>query len=153
MTETYTPNQKMEVHEINFQKGILNIGSHPENDVVVQDPNVKPFHLMIDLRQSPYLVISLNPEADITVNGVPLTDNETVEVADLSQVSFCGYLMNLIQKNGNNEGAKLTIITPEFDEETITAPVNVAPSFNTPLKPTQDQTKPIQTIKKREPLV
>ncbi len=132
MTEFTAPTQKMEFHEINYEKGILNIGSHPENDIVVQDPNVMPFHLMIDFRQSPYLVVSLNPDADIKVDGVALTDNETAEVMDISQVSFSGYSMNLIQKNGGNGGAKLSIISPEFNEETISTPANFSPSVASP---------------------
>lgn len=128
MSESNTPNQKMEIHEINPEKGIINIGSHPENDIVVQDAKVMPFHMMVDLRQQPYLIVSLNPDADIQIDGVPLMENETSEVMDLSQVSFCGYSMNMTLKSGGNGGGKISIISPEFGDESISTPADFKPS-------------------------
>ncbi|MDO9086896.1 MAG: Ig-like domain repeat protein [Anaerolineaceae bacterium] len=136
---TITSNQTMEFHDLNPDKGIINIGSHPENDIVVQDPRVMPFHMMMDLRQKPYLVVSLNPEADIRVDGVPLIDSETTEVMDISQVSFSGYSLNLIQKNGGNSPAKIAVISPDFVGDTLPLPKNtnatlIAPMRSEPVK-------------------
>jgi len=75
MTVVNTPNQTMIIHDLNPEKGIINIGSHPENDVVVQDPRVMPFHMMVDLRQKPYLVIGLDSNAEISIDGVKISEN------------------------------------------------------------------------------
>lgn len=136
---TITSNQTMEFHDLNPDKGIINIGSHPENDIIVQDSRVMPFHLMMDLRQKPYLVVSLNPDADIRVDGVPLMDSETTEVMDISQVSFSGYSLNLIQKNGGNSPAKIAVISPDFvgdtlPLQTITNATLIAPVRSEPVK-------------------
>ena len=114
MTVTKTPNQSMEFHKLDPEKGIINIGSHPENDIVVQDPRVMAFHMMLDLRQKPYHVIPLSPNADIEVNGIPLRDGETKEVLDLSQVRFCGYALNLQPVNGGESGEQIAVVPPAF---------------------------------------
>lgn len=114
MSMAQTPNQFMELHEPIPEKGIVNIGSHPENDIVVQDSRVMPFHMMLDLRQSPYHVIGLSPDADIQVDGIPLRDGEARDVMDLSQVRFCGYTLNLMPVNGGHAGSKIAVIPPAF---------------------------------------
>ena len=40
-------------------KGITNVGSHPENDIVLRGPGIAPFHAMLDHRQHPVRIILL----------------------------------------------------------------------------------------------
>lgn len=108
-----TSNQTMEIHNLNPEKGIINIGSHPENDVVVQDPRIMPFHVMIDLRQKPYLVIALDPNADIEIDGQKMTEDGTMQVLDISQVSFCGYRLSLTSTNGEQSIKQIAVLAPE----------------------------------------
>ncbi|MCJ7623761.1 MAG: hypothetical protein MUO76_09680, partial [Anaerolineaceae bacterium] len=96
--------QDLELHELNPEKGIVNIGSHPDNDIVVQDPRVMPFHMMLDYRQKPYRIFALNPNADITIAGGSLPGGEAGEVMDLSQVQFGGYSL-VVKQNGDGTGA------------------------------------------------
>ena len=114
MTEITPQNQSMAFHALNPEKGILNIGSHPENDIVVQDPRVSPFHMMLDLRQKPYHVIGLSPDADIQVDGVQLKDGEARAIQDLSQLRFCGYALNFPSAGNGGTGEQIAVIPPAF---------------------------------------
>ncbi len=100
MAEIINPHQTMEFFDLNPDKGLINIGSNPENDIVINDPGVMPFHMMVDVRQQPYLVVGLDPNAEITVDGNPLPENGTAEIMDLSQVRIGDYSLNMISKNG-----------------------------------------------------
>ncbi|MBW6474115.1 MAG: Ig-like domain-containing protein, partial [Anaerolineaceae bacterium] len=122
MTVINTPNQTMNIHDLNPEKGIINIGSHPENDVVVQDPRVMPFHMMVDLRQKPYLVIGLDPNAEISIDGMKIAENESVEVMDINQVSFCGYTLTSTSKNGSDALNQIAVIAPENSHDYHTNP-------------------------------
>jgi hypothetical protein len=146
MSITNIPNQTMEFHDLNPDKGIINVGSHPENDIVVHDPRVMPFHMMMDLRQQPYLVVSLNPNSDIKVDGIPLLDSETTEVMDISQVSFSGYSLNLLPKNGGNAPAKIAVVSPDFVEETLPIPSSVTPIINSSKVNTDVKNTPFRSV-------
>ncbi len=122
MTVVNTPNQTMIIHDLNPEKGIINIGSHPENDVVVQDPRVMPFHMMVDLRQKPYLVIGLDPNAEISIDGVKISENESVEIMDINQVSFSGYSLSSTAKNGSDSINQIAVITRENGHDYHTNP-------------------------------
>ncbi len=51
------------------KKGFINIGSHPDNDIVLNGNGVLPFHAMIDCRQDPYRLAPLSGEAEIYLNN------------------------------------------------------------------------------------
>lgn len=40
--------------------GLLNIGTHPDNDVALQGPGVRPFHALLDFRSRPYQILLLD---------------------------------------------------------------------------------------------
>ncbi len=40
--------------------GLLNIGAHPDNDITIQGPGVRPFHALLDFRSRPYQILLLD---------------------------------------------------------------------------------------------
>jgi hypothetical protein len=60
-------------HALDPRRGVANIGSHPENDVVIPSPDVEPFCAIVDFRQEPYSLIvlpgSLPGNSRVLVNG------------------------------------------------------------------------------------
>jgi hypothetical protein len=52
--EIIHPNGQIQFVDLDPAVGILNIGRHPDNDIVLGGPNVRSFHALIDHRQIPY---------------------------------------------------------------------------------------------------
>lgn len=52
--EIIHPNGQIQFVDLDPSVGILNIGRHPDNDIVLGGPNVRSFHALIDHRQIPY---------------------------------------------------------------------------------------------------
>ena len=88
------------VHPLNNSRGVTNIGSHPDNDVVVHGSGIRPFHFMLDHRQKPYRIIILDPTADVCLGDIKLTGSDPKEVADLNQVSFGGFQLRVQEPAG-----------------------------------------------------
>lgn len=107
---------------LNQQKGITNIGSHPDNDITISDPRVLPFHLIIDNRQTPYKIIALQPNSNITVQGVRVSSGEPIEVKDLNQVQFNGFQLHIPAGAPSNGTVELEILPPKPG---TSAPVDV----------------------------
>jgi hypothetical protein len=92
---------------LNTQSGVTTIGSAADNDIVISDPAILPYHLMLDHRQAAMRVIALSPEADIRINGVRLSSESGAEVRDLSQLEFGGY--NLQAVGGKDPSQPLSV--------------------------------------------
>ena len=95
--------QKIKNFDLDPQKGIVNIGSDPSNDIVLTGETIRPFHLMLDYRQKPFRIMPLDPQAEIFVDGARLSGQNSQEIPDLNRVSFGGYTF-LVQDSGNGAG-------------------------------------------------
>lgn len=58
--EIVDPNGFIQFVELDLALGLLNIGAHPDNDVVLDGPGVRPFHALLDFRARPYQVMFLD---------------------------------------------------------------------------------------------
>jgi len=101
-------------------KGFVNIGSHPDNDVVIQGENVLPFHMMIDYRQAPYRLIPLSSDASIFLNNIPLSAYDSYVVQEADVLDGGG---NRLRVRPGTEGAppKLAISSPPTDTGFVSA--------------------------------
>ncbi len=95
---------------LNTARGITNIGSHPENDIVVNGPGMVPFHLMLDHRQRPYRVILLNPEAEARINGLQIASGEPVEISDLNGIQFGGFRLQAAPTAPGSEPGPVVVV-------------------------------------------
>lgn len=59
----------IEFQGLDARRGVANLGSHPENDVVIPSPDVAPFCAIIDFRQEPFALIVLPGNSMVQVNG------------------------------------------------------------------------------------
>ncbi len=128
-------------YRLNLQKGITNIGSHPANDIVIDDPRVQPFHLILDHRKKPYQIISLSPESNIRLNGVTIAGNDPIEVKDLNQVQFNGFSLHANLNQAGGEISEIEIEPPRFQAEAL-SPYEVLPVI--PQEPVQEPVTPAQ---------
>lgn len=57
--EIIHPDGQISFVDLDPAQGFVRIGRDPENDVVIDSPEVSPFHAMLDLRQKPYQLMLL----------------------------------------------------------------------------------------------
>jgi hypothetical protein len=65
--EIIGPDGVVTFYTLDPEKGLTNIGRHPDNDIVLDSADIAPFHTVIDHRQKPYQIVQLAAEAP----GVP----------------------------------------------------------------------------------
>ena len=77
--------------ELDFDQPVVNIGSHPENDVKIAGASVLPFHAMVIRQGEAYQLVPLSAEANVlvegqTVNttGIGLAENQPVQIGDFT---------------------------------------------------------------------
>lgn len=93
---------EVEFFDLSPADGVLNIGRHPDNDIVLSGRQVAPFHLVIDHRMRPVQVLVLESELPTKVNGeaapaqAPLNNWDSVEVG--------GHTLILLQSAGATPG-------------------------------------------------
>ncbi len=57
--EIVSPTGQVRFHELDPSLGVVNIGQHPDNDLVLDGRDVRPFHGLIDYRRQPFRYATL----------------------------------------------------------------------------------------------
>jgi len=77
--------------ELDFDQPVLNVGSHPENDVKISGVGVLPFHLTVVQQDNAYRLIPFSEDAQIRqagklIDGIAfsLKANETIQIGAYS---------------------------------------------------------------------
>ncbi len=70
---------------------MINIGRHSDNDIIIDSPNVAPFHAVIDYRQWPCQVILLSGEGQTTMEGQQLVANSPTTMDNWNTIKVDGY--------------------------------------------------------------
>jgi hypothetical protein len=87
--EIIHPDGRIEFRNLDPATGILNIGRHPDNDVVLQGLNVRPFHALLDHRQSPYQMLLLDEQGTST-SAQDFTVWQNLRIGDYALVLISG---------------------------------------------------------------
>jgi hypothetical protein len=95
--EIVAPNGVISFHDLDPEQGITNIGSDPENDIIVDGSQVAPFLATIDHRQRPYQIILLDQTAALLLDGQPLEPNLGRDLQGWSTIELDGYSMVLVE--------------------------------------------------------
>lgn len=77
-------------HGLDPRRGVANIGSHPENDVVIPSTDVEPFCAIIDFRQEPYSLIVLPGSSRVLVNGQLASPSSSFTLRPWDTISIGG---------------------------------------------------------------
>jgi hypothetical protein len=95
--EIIGPGGAIRFHDLNPSKGFTNIGSHPDNDVVIDSVDVSPFHAVLDHRQKPCQIILLGKAANTLVDGQPLPPNSARPLANWDTIQLNGHTLVLME--------------------------------------------------------
>ncbi len=98
--EIISPGGEVKFLSLDPSKGIINIGRHPENDLVLENPQIGLFHAVLDYRQKPYRIMALGTDGDLMMGSerLPANTPRPVNLWDTFQLS--GYLFILYEGDG-----------------------------------------------------
>jgi hypothetical protein len=147
--EVIGPNGQVEFYTLDRPQGVVNIGSHPDNDIVIDSDSVAAFHAVVDYQQLPYQIILLAEEGQTTLEGQPLSTNMPTPLRNWNTIQVDGYDIILLEGESAGvpavahlpaPGAGMTVVAPPPDQTTSMAvpapmPIPVAPPPVAPAPP------------------
>ena len=75
--------------ELDFDQPVVNIGTHPENDIKISGDGVLPFHAMVITQGDAFQLVPLSADATVLVDGqmvnvtgIGITENQPVQIGD-----------------------------------------------------------------------
>jgi len=95
--EIIGPEGDVQFYDLDPNKGVTNIGRHPDNDIIIDSPNISPFHVVLDHRQRPYHVVYLGEGQKIRLNGQPLEAHISTDLLYWSSLEVDEHTMILIE--------------------------------------------------------
>jgi hypothetical protein len=98
--EIIAPNGEISFFELNPGRGITNIGRHPENDLVIDNPEVALFHAVLDHRQRPYQLVVVTQENPTSVEGQRVPANVPRVINTWDTIELNGHSLVLIDGEG-----------------------------------------------------
>jgi len=125
--EIVYPNGEIKFYDL-AGRGITNIGRHPENDVVINSPDVALFHAVLDHRRKPCQIVLLDPQAQTRVKGQPLPANTAQELRNWDTIEVNGLAIIYLESQGAQPAIPPTARGPAPSPALPVAPVaRVAP--------------------------
>jgi hypothetical protein len=121
--EIISPGGVIEFFDLHPSRGVTNIGSHGENDLVLPGPNVAPFHAVVDHRYQPYQLLLLADEAQIRLGGRLLPPGAPVPIQNWDSIEIDGHTLILLQgRNGDQHSVSTPAPQQATPTVTYTAP-------------------------------
>lgn len=150
--EVIHPNGDIVFYPLEAAHGVLNIGRHPDNDVVLQDGSIDLFHALLDTRQSPFhLLIMADP---YSVGGASVGTAQTVALWDpiplgvytliiISDTRDAPSTPSILPKNGEKAPSDPTEAETRILPGEDLPPATLAPAGPLAPLPTPNATLPI----------
>jgi hypothetical protein len=97
--------------DLDFDQPVVNIGSHPENDIAIAGPGVLAFHALVVVQEGVYQLVPLAAEAEISVDGHPV-QGAGIGLAENQPVQIGGYTLSF-RRNGTPTSLHVSLLRPE----------------------------------------
>ena len=95
--ELIAPSGEIKFYDLDPSRGITNIGRHPENDIVIDNPAVAPFHAVLDHRQRPYQLVVVTQDNPTSVGGEPVAPNVPHVLHTWDTIELNGHSLVLVE--------------------------------------------------------
>ena len=95
--ELIAPNGEIKFYDLDPAKGITNIGRHPENDIVIDNPAVAAFHAVLDHRQRPYQLVVVTQDNPTSVGGQTIQPNVPHPLHSWDTIELNGHSLVLVE--------------------------------------------------------
>ena len=96
---TPTNDRSILVKESEFTQPVINIGSHPENSIVITGVDVLPFHAMLVIENGEYRLAALSPDAVFRLDGKPVSE-PSLSLTAQQLVGIGDYLISVQRGTG-----------------------------------------------------
>jgi len=114
--EIIGPDGNVSFHSLDRPQGVTNIGRHPDNDIIIDSPNVALFHAVVDYQQWPQRapqIILLSEQSQTTLEGQPLTANVPTPLENWNTIRVDGYDIILLAGETASAPAPATPLGPQ----------------------------------------
>ena len=113
--EIIQPDGNIHFYNLNPEKGIITIGRHPDNDVVIDSPSVGSFHAVVDHQRKPYRIMFLSEESNARTRGQDMAANNFQSWNDWQTIDLDGYTITLLE---DLEGPTAAVV-PQSNTATV----------------------------------
>ncbi|MCE1255463.1 MAG: FHA domain-containing protein, partial [Anaerolineae bacterium] len=96
-------NQMLPVREVEFKQPVVNIGSHGDNDLILTGDGIQPFHAMLMSQDGKFRMAALSADADIRVNGQPLSGESQI-ITDGQRIELGNDYAIIVQRTKSSNG-------------------------------------------------
>jgi len=125
LLEIIYPDGNIHFFNLSLDKGITTIGSHPDNDVVIDGPSVEAFHAVIDHQRKPFRIVFLHEQSIAQTQGQALAANNFQSWIDWQTIDLDGFTITLLE---GMQGMPAAIAPGGARVEAAAAPIAAAPS-------------------------
>jgi len=102
-----TKNQADGIRDFEFDQPLINIGSHPDNQINLTGGNILPFHAAVYRENGTIHLLKLAPDAEITINGNRMQADST-GVSESQLIDIGGYAI-FLRPGSVPDGVHLTV--------------------------------------------
>lgn len=141
--EVISPSGEIHFYPLNVEKGITNIGRHPDNDVILDNPNIAPFHAILDHRHRPYQIVILSEQGATRLRGELVSPNVSTPVQNWDTIEVDRHILILLEQAAGAMPTPLQPPVPVVAPPPASSPRPAAPQPVTP--PPQPQLPPSPT--------
>ncbi len=143
--EIIGPSGDIRFHDLNPVKGFTNIGSHPDNDIVITSPDVAPFHAVIDHRQRPAHIINMGRGGAIRVGGQAVEPNASRVLNNWDTIELNGHTLVMMEGLAAGAGAIAAPIPYASTPSPAWEPTPAAPPVPAPMPVAPVEPLPVVT--------
>src|SRR3990170_4180455 len=95
--ELISPTGEIRFYTLDPARGITNIGRHPDNDIVIDSPDVSAFHAVVYHWQKPIQIILMGADGKTTVGGQPVQSRTSHPLQNWDTIELDGYTLVLME--------------------------------------------------------
>ena len=104
--EIIAPDGKIYFQRLDPQKGVTNIGRHPDNDIVIDSPSIGQFQAVLDHQKKPFRFMVLSREGRARLAGQSMEPDVFQEIHDWQTVDLDGFSLTLLENMDVGEGTQ-----------------------------------------------
>jgi len=99
--EIISPTGEIGFYDLAEDKGICNIGRHPDNDIILTGHGIALFHAVIDYRKKPYTLIVLTRDGQTMLAGRSVSPNLARNLQSGDAIEVLGYTVILLESESS----------------------------------------------------
>ncbi|MFZ1756748.1 MAG: FHA domain-containing protein [Caldilineaceae bacterium] len=125
--EIIRPDGVVEFYDLTPDKGITNIGSHPDNDIFLPGERVAAFHCVLDHRRQPFQLVVVDDQNETRLDGQSIGADRPTALNNWDTVEFGPYTVILLLGTQGVTAARAPSAAPGPGRFGVAGPGSVPP--------------------------